>query len=356
MRTHFELKPELDELDSNEDVMEKLEMVEKVEKLEEVDVEFLEDNSELVEDADVSFAESVDVLSIKSETTTNKTRSKVERADKRERQKRNDQEQHKINEVCKMQCDVCDYRFQNWTDMKNHYLKEHNNPNGYLICTCCDLKFRKRFHIFDHIEYIANPEAFKCDVCSKTYDRRESLNNHQLTHQPERHTYKCDICGRGYVKKGLLAAHLRIAHVPDEAKNFPCPECGMRFVTHAIMKCHIKSRHEKAYSKVCEICAKVLGNKLDYERHKANNHGNVAARVQCKACKKWMQECSVNSHAQCCRERPDKMTYICDICQKECPSIRALQGHKRYVHVKERSFQCTICEKSFKRALNLKVN
>lgn len=44
----------------------------------------------------------------------------------------------------------------------------------------------------------------------------------------------------------------------------------------------------------------------------------------------------------------------CSICNKVYPNKNSLNSHIRYVH-KEKNFQCTMCDKSFKIAIQLKV-
>lgn len=45
----------------------------------------------------------------------------------------------------------------------------------------------------------------------------------------------------------------------------------------------------------------------------------------------------------------------CPLCDKVAPSKSALGNHMRYMHV-ERSHKCSVCEKGFKRAIDLKVH
>jgi hypothetical protein len=73
---------------------------------------------------------------------------------------KNNNDQHKIMEFCKMQCELCNNVFKDWAEVKNHYRNEHK-IKGYVYCTCCNEKFTRRFRILDHIEYRENPSAFK---------------------------------------------------------------------------------------------------------------------------------------------------------------------------------------------------
>lgn len=46
--------------------------------------------------------------------------------------------------------------------------------------------------------------------------------------------------------------------------------------------------------------------------------------------------------------------YTCNLCGKTAPNKDALQKHQRYSHYTDRIHQCSVCEKSFKKALLLK--
>lgn len=74
-------------------------------------------------------------------------------------------------------------------------------------------------------------------------------------------------------------------------------------------------------------------------------------KVQCKTCGKWMKNRNIlRMHMT----KHDKTTYKCDLCGKIKLNIRSLRSHISTVHA-IRKHHCTLCDKSFARAINLKV-
>jgi hypothetical protein len=55
------------------------------------------------------------------------------------------------------------------------------------------------------------------------------------------------------------------------------------------------------------------------------------------------------------QHKSEKDDNVCDICGKKAPNKGALQSHKRNIHV-DRTHKCSVCDKAFKRAINLRVS
>ncbi|OTA99484.1 hypothetical protein M426DRAFT_255654 [Hypoxylon sp. CI-4A] len=66
--------------------------------------------------------------------------------------------------------------------------------------------------------------------CTKKFSRKEHLNRHNLTHNPE-HQYKCHICGRRYARSDVFKRHVKQhnpeASVPSDTRRI-CLPCGER--------------------------------------------------------------------------------------------------------------------------------
>jgi ribosomal protein L37AE/L43A len=56
-----------------------------------------------------------------------------------------------------------------------------------------------------------------------------------------------------------------------------------------------------------------------------------------------------------CKSKQEKQEHVCDICEKIYPNRKALSSHKIHMHVKQKVYECSVCEKSFKKPLSLKV-
>ncbi|KAI0836894.1 hypothetical protein F5Y06DRAFT_304969 [Hypoxylon sp. FL0890] len=75
-------------------------------------------------------------------------------------------------------------------------------------------------------------KSWECSFpgCGKKFVRKEHLNRHSLTHDPE-HQYQCRICGRRYARSDVLKRHLK-QHNPTSSQSSDtrriCLPCGGR--------------------------------------------------------------------------------------------------------------------------------
>lgn len=53
------------------------------------------------------------------------------------------------------------------------------------------------------------------------------------------------------------------------------------------------------------------------------------------------------------RRHKDLRQHICSTCQKQCTTKSSLSAHIRYVHLKVKDFDCKICNRQFRRRLEL---
>lgn len=65
----------------------------------------------------------------------------------------------RIHEFFDMNCYLCDYKFNSWSEARSHYPHKHNIVKGYVIC--CGKKFYNKSGIIDHITFHINPVAFQ---------------------------------------------------------------------------------------------------------------------------------------------------------------------------------------------------
>ncbi|OTB13874.1 hypothetical protein K445DRAFT_303878 [Daldinia sp. EC12] len=76
------------------------------------------------------------------------------------------------------------------------------------------------------------PKSWECSFpgCDKRFTRKEHLNRHKLSHNPE-HQYKCPICGRRYARSDVFKRHVK-QHKSDTPQSVDtrriCLPCGER--------------------------------------------------------------------------------------------------------------------------------
>lgn len=72
----------------------------------------------------------------------------------------------------------------------------------------------------------AHKEQITCEVCQKTFKRKDYLKQHMKTHAPERAVCRCprEGCGRTYTTVFNLQSHILSFH--EEQRPFTCDHAG----------------------------------------------------------------------------------------------------------------------------------
>ncbi len=83
------------------------------------------------------------------------------------------------------ECDRCDVKFLTKGDLDRHQ-KVHTGIQKELMDVAFDL----------FIVFFSGERPFACDLCVKTFSRRQSLTEHLNRHYG-RTPHKCKICGKG---------------------------------------------------------------------------------------------------------------------------------------------------------------
>ncbi|XP_037951055.1 transcription factor grauzone-like [Teleopsis dalmanni] len=256
----------------------------------------------------------------------------------------------KIAEHMNLTCDVCAIKNLTFGTLRQHMRKVHR-VKGYVLC--CGKKFFKRSVLVEHIEKHVNPEQYKCNECDKVFKTKQCMRNHVLLkHTPdEEKTFKCDSCPKKFAKLYLLTLH-RSIHSSQEEYTHVCEICKKCYPTASRLATHIKLTHS-GYGTMCDICAKVIRGRSAFAKHQLQHTGAVIPKVQCDKCGSWHKDkYSLQKHKR--RHNEDGTLHICDICNKVAPNRSALLSHQRYVHSSERKYKCGLCQKAFKKPLNLK--
>ena len=91
-----------------------------------------------------------------------------------------------------------------------------------------------------------NMDQHKCEICEYVFSAESELENHfSDVHQNEgktRTTLSCNICTKTFQAKRTLNLHLRIFH--EGKKNYKCESCGKSFSRAENLKKHIHTIHE----------------------------------------------------------------------------------------------------------------
>ena len=209
-----------------------------------------------------------------------------------------------------------------------------HTPNGKIyFCTICNKKFYTERYLRLHAPMHTN--QFKCDICDKTFARKESMQKHEcrvlakIIIEEEEHeqneeakkVYRCSNCNETFEDYDDAEHHLRV-----HRKGFQCEHCNSFFVKRVQFNQHICPKLEESrYS--CDICAQTFGNEQNLFRHIAM-HTDI---FKCEGCEKcFSRKDSLIRHVtKCCPEKAgDYGVFSCKKCSKTFGTKLGLENHE----------------------------
>nr|XP_022339060.1 zinc finger protein 236-like [Crassostrea virginica] len=103
-------------------------------------------------------------------------------------------------------------------------------------CSHCPKSFKKPSDLVRHIRIHTGEKPFICEICSRSFTVKSTLDSHMKTHGSNQKKFSCHICCSRFSTKGSLKVHMRLH---TGAKPFKCPHCDLRFRTSGHRKSHI---------------------------------------------------------------------------------------------------------------------
>lgn len=119
--------------------------------------------------------------------------------------------------------------------------------------------------------YISYIIFLRCVMCEKILLNKRTLKSHMETHaNKNERQHKCDQCSKTFVRSDSLRLH-KISHAD---KTHACDKCSKAYATQKLLNKHIKAVHDRAFSHICDICARVFRNRAICEKHKILVHSD----------------------------------------------------------------------------------
>uniref|UniRef100_A0A8D8FHX4 Transcription factor grauzone n=1 Tax=Culex pipiens TaxID=7175 RepID=A0A8D8FHX4_CULPI len=247
--------------------------------------------------------------------------------------------------------DNCNVEFEHFHVFQRHCLQTHKKE-GFI--TCCGIRHRKRSVLLQHVQHVLNPDAFKCEICGKSYKNRFGYNRHKKESHAteEERAFKCHRCTKSFIKEGALKRHLADHETLDNG-TAKCETCGKCFSNINILKNHVKYRHLKQTEYICDVCSKGFYMRSTFMTHRKTHEVPAEQlRKQCPICSKW---CKNHDYWRVhVRRHKNEGELSCDVCGHVSPNLMALKAHKSRMHTGPRVFPCTMCGKEYARAITLK--
>ncbi|XP_054983333.1 transcription factor IIIA [Sorex araneus] len=191
----------------------------------------------------------------------------------------------------------CDQKFNTKSNLKKHIERKHENQQKQYVCSfeTCKKSFKKHQQLKTHQCQHTNEPLFRCaqEGCGKHFSSPGSLKRHakvhkgylcrkgcsfvaktwteHLKHVREAHKENiiCEVCQKTFKRKDYLKQHMK-THAPERV-TYRCPRegCGRTYTTVFNLQSHILSFHEESHPFVCEHagCGKTFAMKQSLTRH-----------------------------------------------------------------------------------------
>lgn len=198
----------------------------------------------------------------------------------------------------KWQCSVCLSNFKTHRLLKIHRRKHKSRKSDAKSLTnrklahcaiCLDRfpshnlleKHRQELHL--QLQETHKSDEFECDICRKTFNSRNKIRQHLITHINEgRRKFLCVACGNQFCTKFGLTQHIRAIH--DKEQRFQCTKCNRRFAHKHNLKTHL-NRHDGIRPYACKVCTKTFYDSSTLNVHTKSVHSDTNAYV-CNICSK----------------------------------------------------------------------
>ena len=259
-----------------------------------------------------------------------------------------------------LKCEYCEKTFD-----CIYYLNRHivcHTQEEKFQCDQCEKKFRHRASLLKHQKCMHNGIVYTCHICGKVYNHSHGLTEHiNVKHLNMDHKYggirrkyselekneMCDDCGMSFVSKSDLKRHQITRHTKDFP--FKCENCGMGF-----LNCK-KSNYEIHVAKcgklyTCDECGKVFNKKSNFQVH-MKRHSQIKD-FSCMICgKAFYAKRALVDHTE--KNHPECMSQFeveqCDICPETFTTKAKMWLHKIDCHGFDFPYRCTKCNEGFVR-------
>lgn len=222
-----------------------------------------------------------------------------------------------------------------------------------------------------------------CHMCGKMFRHKSTYRKHlRVQHSEEPHIAKpkpnrssrmCDLCGK-ICSGGTFKEHMR-KHTNPECVT--CEHCGQVFSFVSVLKSHIAVRHSSERPYRCTLCessfkrADYLRSHMRYKHEpkllksegKSNNNGH---QFRCSDCDmNFRTQAGLEKHLTLKQSLIDNgdnsgrcpASFQCNLCESSFKKRNYLVLHKRYVHEKKQPcriseasvgpYKCDKCERRF---------
>ncbi|XP_030059491.1 zinc finger protein 585A-like [Microcaecilia unicolor] len=201
-------------------------------------------------------------------------------------------------------CQVCGKTFTKRQSLQLH-AKTHSTE---FLCNCCGEAFQSKEQASVH-RRTHRGKLYKCPQCDFQSSINSMIHLHRQKHRLG--TVACEICNCAYPDRSTLSKHMC---VHDKGRPYVCcyEGCAWRFKTEMMLKAHVQA-HTTRGKFECSTCGYTFRRKHHLSRHLIKMHGIIPTRSKRRAPRKRASGGSIEQ------------------CEEQIPVLIADDGHVMYL-------------------------
>lgn len=265
-------------------------------------------------------------------------------------------------------CHHCGKVFKNCRRLNSHMLI-HNVGEKRFKCEKCLKEFNYSGDLLRHKKIHDGIKNYKChfDGCGKSFIQSYALKLHLDVHNNVR--YACDKCASEFSVKTTLKNHMQkcingiatyrtpryrgntsVKEKESNRERYKCfvDSCDRIFSSRKYLGVHLEKHHELKltnFETTCLECQQVFDNIGDYAKH-VKIHSCLYVCTCCKL--RFKTDEKLQAHIDKLHKESDDRPFICNDCGARFKRLEHLKGHQLYKHSDVKKFECTECTLKFR--------
>lgn len=186
-----------------------------------------------------------------------------------------------------------------------------------------------------------SPTERLCSSCEVKFDNEESFSGHENNGKPES---MVKLSKPNHFKtKQTNSRKINNFNIP----KWECFKCHSEWLSFQSFNAHHKACH------LMDLKGNSAGNHVENQKFKGNYHINSDDEFVCNLCSSTFQtRMSVYDHIR----KHSGLKFLCHLDGKWFSSRNNLAKHHRTVHLKEKNYQCNVCQKRYDSSYRLRIH
>jgi len=139
-----------------------------------------------------------------------------------------------------VECMKCHKKLRNKRALTNHIRQVHSEKQFPCDHFNCNYAGKTKSKLKDH--QATHEKKFDCNICGKIFRSKSDLMNHILIKHEDPDRFKCHVCDKRLNSKQSLRNHLQ-THEENSDKPFSCKQCSKSFQLEETLKKHQQQVH-----------------------------------------------------------------------------------------------------------------